>query len=134
MTFSYFHEKLSLAIIEMRGSTRSPKDNLRISVLKHTFSAFPLEIAPEEVRGQFSEIKGALAGKLHRPGSMENYPDVIDRMKPAEVRRVLDNILSVYQGVTKEYHQQMFQGSEQQRGNSPKAEDVEQSIKKLLSR
>ena len=39
---------------------------------------------------------------------LENYPDVIDRMSPSEVRRFLNSIIALHQCVTEEYYRRRF--------------------------
>lgn len=110
MNLSYFHEKLSLSVFEMCTSTQNRKGRLRNSLLKYPFKDFPVGIAPKGARQQFLEIKTALAGRLRDGGSSENYPVAIDRMKRADVQRLFNNIFSLYQAVTKEYHRRIFHG------------------------
>ena len=132
MSFSYFHEKLSLAVYEMYASNQPLKSRLKTSLRKHGFTAFPVETLPEEMREQFSKIKTALAGKVS--WRLENYPDPIDRMKPTEVRSLLNDIFSLYQDVTREYYRRQFQGrkaASTKRGKDDRA--IQQAIKKLLS-
>lgn len=110
MNLSYFHEKLSLAIFEMCTSTQNRKERLRNALLKYPFKDFPVGMAPKEARQQFLEIRTALAGGLRDGSGSENYPDAIDRMKGGDLQRLFNNIFSLYQAVTKEYHRRIFQG------------------------
>jgi len=109
MNLTYCYEKLSEAVNEMCVSTQSLRNRLRGSI-KHGFTAFPETTFPEGLREQFSEIKAALAGV--RVGSgIEDYPDPIDRMKPYEVRRLLDQIISLREGVARECYRREFDRS-----------------------
>lgn len=131
MNLSYCHEKLSLAIYEMCVSTQGLRSRLRGSI-KHGFAAFPAEAFPEALREQFSEIKAALAG-VRIGGRIEDYPDPIDRMRPAEVRRLIDKIISLRENVAKEYHRRALQSSlSGSRDNAATMEDPLQIAAQLL--
>jgi hypothetical protein len=102
MNFPHFYEKLSLSVIETCTSTDTLKGRLRRS-LKNSFTPFSAETPPEDLRGQFTHIKTALTG-ARVGGNFKNYPDAIDRMKSAEVRRMLNEIFHLYQISTTEYY------------------------------
>jgi hypothetical protein len=106
MNLSYCHEKLSAAVNDLCVSTQSPADRLRSSI-SHWFT-LPLETFPEGLRGQFSEIKSALAG-VRVPGHTEPCPDPIDRMMPTEVTRMISKVISLREGVAKEYYKRAVQ-------------------------
>jgi len=108
MSLNYLHQKLSLAVFEMCTSTQGLKERLRNS-LRHSFTAFPEETLPEEMCERFSEIRRGLTQGVARFGfGLENYPDVIDRMSPSEVRRFLNSIIALHQCVTEEYYRRRF--------------------------
>jgi len=102
MTLGYCHEKLSLAVREMCKSTASLKARLRHS-LRHGFTAFPQDIFPDAVRQQLLEVKAAFEG-VHPIVNAVNPPDVLDRMKPPDVRRLVDKVISLRESVAKEYY------------------------------
>jgi hypothetical protein len=107
MSLSYCNQKLSLAVFEMCVSTQGLRNRLRGSI-KHGFTEFPETTFPEGLREQLSEIKVALAG-VRVGASIEDYPDPIDAMKPAQVRRLLDQIISLREGVAQECYRRRFQ-------------------------
>jgi hypothetical protein len=133
MNLSYCNQKLSLAVFEMCVSTQSLKNRLKGS-LKHCFTAFPDETFPEGLREQFSEIRAALAGVRIGVGS-EDYPDPIDRMKPSQVRRLLDQFISLREGVAKECHRRAFE-SRQDEGTKRTAtmDEMVQKAAQLMGR
>jgi hypothetical protein len=132
MSLFYCNEKLSLAVFEMCVSTKSLRDRLRDTV-KHGFTAFPEEIFPEELREQFSEIRTALAGV--RVGSgIENYPDAIDRMKAPHVRRLLDQFISLREGVARECYRRASEKSQSNSKDNNLTEETIQKVKQLLGR
>jgi len=102
MTLGYCHEKLTLAVFEMCKSTKSLKVRLRNS-LRHGFTAFPQDIFPDAVRQQLLEVKAAFAGVQPTVDAM-NPPDVLDQMKPSEVRRLVDKVIGLRETVAKEYY------------------------------
>ena len=102
MTLGYCHEKLSLAIIEMCKSTASLKVRLRNS-LRYGFTAFPQDIFPEAIAQQLLEVKAAFAG-VHPIFDAMNPPDVLDQMKPSDVRRLVDKVISLRDSVAHEYY------------------------------
>ncbi len=108
MNFTYCYQKLSEAVDDMCVSTQSLADRLRSSIGRG-FTLFPVETFPAGLREQFSEIKSALAG-VRPPGHIEPYPDPIDRMKPAEVTRLIGRVISLRDGVAEEYYRRRFQG------------------------
>jgi hypothetical protein len=116
----------------MCTSTKSLKDRLRTS-LRHGFTAFPEETFPEELRQKFSEIKAALKG-VQLGHSLENYPDAIDRMKPSDVRRLFDKIISLRESVAKEYYMRMFQRetSKATKNGVPRQEKTQKAIEVLI--
>jgi hypothetical protein len=132
MSLSYCNQKLSLAVFEMCVSTQSLRNKLRGSI-KHGFTAFPETAFPEGLREQFSEIKVALVG-VRVGGGIEDYPDPIDRMKPSQVRRLLDQIISLREGVARECHRQSFQGSPKESKDTTTTEDLVEKIVQLMGR
>jgi len=124
MSLSYCNQKLSLAVFEMCVSTQSLKNRLRGSI-KHGFTAFPETTFPEGLREKFSEIRAALSG-VRVGGGIEDYPDPIDRMKPSQVRGLLHQIISLREGVAKEYYRRAFQGSPKERKDNTTTEDLAQ--------
>jgi hypothetical protein len=102
MTLGYCHEKLSLAIFEMCKSTGRLKARLRHS-LRHGFTAFPSDLFPEAIAQQLLEVKAAFAG-VHPIVDAMNPPDVLDRMKPSDARRLVDKVISLRESVAKEYY------------------------------
>ena len=130
LRLSYCHEKLSLAVFEMCISTQSLKNRLRSS-LRHGFTAFPDETFSAGLREQLSEIKAALAGVRIGSG-LENYPDAIDRMKPSIVRRLVNEIISLREGVAKEYYKRIFQGESQSKDSPDTLADVARKAAQLL--
>ncbi len=118
MNLSYCHEKLSLAVFEMCVGTQNLRSRLRDSV-KHGFTAFPEGTFPEGLREQFSEIQSALAD-VRVGGGIEDYPDPIHRMKPSQVRRLLDQIISLREGVAEEYYRRAFQESQSDSNDNTK--------------
>ena len=101
MTLGYYHEKLSQAVFEMCKSTANLKVRVRNS-LKHGFLAFSENIFRDAVRQQLSEVKAAFAGVQLTVDAMK-LPDTLDRMKPPEVRRLIDKIISLREVVAQEY-------------------------------
>jgi hypothetical protein len=133
MSLSYCNQKLSVAVFEMCVSTQSLRNRLRSSI-KHGFTLFPEATFPEGLREQFSEIKAALAGVRVGAG-IEDYPDPIDRMKPYEVRRLLDQIISLREGVARECYRREFQGSQADgKANVSETEETVQKIMRLMGR
>jgi len=132
MSLSYCNQKLSLAVFEMCVSTQCLKNRLRGSI-KHGFTAFPQTTFPEGLRQQFSEIKAALSG-VRVGGSIEDYPDPIDRMKPSQVRGLLHQIISLREGVAREYYRRAFQGSPKESKDNTTTEDMVQKIAQLMGR
>jgi hypothetical protein len=106
MTLGYCHEKLSLAVFEVCRSTAGLKARLRTS-LKHGFTAFPDDIFTDVVRQQLSEVKVAFAEVQLTVDAM-NPPDALDRMKPSEVRRLVDRVINLREAVAQEYFKQKF--------------------------
>jgi hypothetical protein len=102
MTLGYCHEKLSLVLFEMCKSTGSLKARLRKS-LRHGFTAFPPDLFPEAIAQQLLEVKAAFAG-VHLAVDAMNPPDVLDQMKPSDVRRLVDKVISLRESVAKEYY------------------------------
>jgi hypothetical protein len=107
MNLSYCHEKLSAAVSDLCVSALSPADRLRSSI-SHWFT-LPLETFPEGLREQFSEIKSSLAG-VRVPGHTDPYPDPIDRMMPTEVTKLIGKVISLREGIAKEYYGRAVQG------------------------
>lgn len=103
MTLGYCHEKLSEAIFEMCKSTANLKARLRNS-LRHGFTAFPQDIFSDAVGQQLLEVKAAFAG-VHPIVDSMNPPDVLDQMKPSEVRQLVDKVISLRESVAKEYYE-----------------------------
>jgi hypothetical protein len=133
MSLSYCNQKLSLAVFEMCVSTQSLRNRLRGSI-KHGFTAFPETTFPEGLREQFSEIKTALAG-VRVGGGIEDYPDPIDRMKPSQVRRLLDQIISLREAVAREYYRRAFQGRQVDRkANTATMEEMVHKVVQLMGR
>jgi hypothetical protein len=130
MSLSYCHQKLSLALYEMCVSTENLKNRLRGSI-KHGITAFPDETIPEGLREQFSEVKAALTGVRVRAG-LEDYPDRIDRMKPSKVRRLLDQIISIREGVAREYYKRAFDRNQTDGKSGATKEDLEQKVRELM--
>ena len=106
MTLGYFHEKLSLAVFEMCGSTASLKVRLRKS-LRHGFTAFPCDIFADPIRRQLSEVKAAFAGVQPTFDAM-NPPDTLDNMKSFEVRQLVEKVISLREAMAQEYFKQKF--------------------------
>jgi hypothetical protein len=133
MSLCYCNQKLSLAVFEMCVSTQSLRNRLRGSI-KQGFTAFPEATIPEGLREQFSEIKMALAGVRVGAG-IEDYPDPIDRMKSSQVRRLLDQIISLREGVSRECYRREFQGRHtDSKANATTTEDTVQKITQLMGR
>src|SRR4029077_273923 len=99
MTLGYCHEKLSLAIFEICESTSSLKTRLRKS-LGQGFTAFPQNIFPDAIAQQLLEVKAAFAG-IHPIVNAMNPPDVLDQMKPSDVRRLVAKVISLRESVAK---------------------------------
>src|SRR5467141_3934795 len=121
MSLFYCNQKLSLAVYDMCVSTQSLRNRLRGSI-KHGFTAFPETTFPEGLREQFSEIRAALAGVRVCVG-FEDYPEPIDRMKPSQVKRLLDQIFSLREGVARECYRRAFPGSPKESKANTTGED-----------
>jgi hypothetical protein len=102
MTLGYCHEKLSLAVFEMCKSTATLKARLRNS-LRYGYTAFPQDPFPEAIAQQLLEVKAAFAG-VHLTDDAMNPPDVLDQMKPSDVRRLVDKVISLRESVAQEYY------------------------------
>jgi hypothetical protein len=133
MSLHYCNQKLSLAVFEMCVSTQSLRNRLRGSI-KHGFTAFPEATFPEGLREQFSEIKAALAG-VRVGGGIEDYPDPIDRMKPSQVRSLLNQIISLREGVSRECYRREFQERHpDSTANTGTTEGLVQKVAQLMGR
>lgn len=130
MDFGYIHEKMSLALFSMCSSRQNLKGRLRGFLLSSTLLAFPEELFPETLRQQFSEIKTAVPGELRLHSS--RGLDAIDRMRPLELRRLLNNIIDLREGVAEEYNKRKYQHT---LGTSaaPAKDTLAAVAKKLLS-
>ena len=106
MTLGYCHEKLSLALHEMCTSSASLKTRLRNS-LRYGFTCFPEGIFPDAIAQRLSEIKWAFAG-VHPIVDAMNPPDALDRMRPHEVTRLAEKLMSLREAVAQEYYKQKF--------------------------
>jgi len=106
MTLGYYHEKLSLALHEMCTSSESLKTRLRNS-LRYGFTCFPEGIFPDAIAQRISEIKSAFAG-VHPIVDAMNPPDALDRMKPHEIRRLAEKVISLQEAVAQEYYKEKF--------------------------
>jgi hypothetical protein len=134
MNLSYCHEKLSLALFEMCVSTQSLKNRLRISV-RHGLTFFSENDFPEGLREQFSEIKLALAGVSVSGRIDDSYPDPVDRMKPSQAQRLLNEIISLREGVAREYYRRAFRDRASGAENKSTAtENITELVTKLMGR
>lgn len=75
--------------------------------------ALSAEMLPDSLHGLLSEIKEAFIGVQVGFGN-----DAIDRMKPREVRRLIENIFLLYQRVSREYY---LRAAARTHGRAPEA-------------
>ena len=68
------------------------------------------------------------------PGHIEPCPDPIDRMEPAEVKRLIGRVISLRDGVAEEYYRRGFQRSDGDTKDNTTWEDGVRQVQQLLGR